>query len=117
MKFSTAKELNALKKVDDNTIEHIAKSLNNNFNKNLISEEVCEKAFNQLDTLISKSGNSKYSKRTGAPGNYSYEYGTPDAKRAANKIDVASQNLKKKTEASKKTTSVDGACKRQGWYD
>jgi len=101
MEFTTAKGLHALRKFDDNAVEHIAKSLNTKFNKGVISEESCEKAFNQLDTLISKSGNSKYTKRTGAPGNYSYEYGTPNAKRAANKKDVASQSLKEKTDEAK----------------
>lgn len=99
MEFTTVKELNALRKVDDNVIEHITKSLNTNFSKGLISEELCETSFNQLDTLISKAGVKKYFKREGSPGNYKYYYTEKEyrqAKSAGGKKEASDKEKEKK---------------------
>ena len=49
------------------------KTLNDNFNKGLITDEDLEKAFSQFDNVIEKSFH-KYLRRTGSPGHYKYIY-------------------------------------------
>lgn len=97
MKFTTVRELDALKKVDRSSIEIMRNTINKNFNGGRINEESCEKAFNELDNLIEKAGVTKYFKRTGAPGNYKYFYTEADYKAS-----------KKEEKDSKTTTDIDG---------
>jgi len=59
------------------------KTLNDNFNKGLITEDHLEKAFKQLDGIIEKSFH-KYLSRAGTPGHYKYVY-LEDQKKAGQK--------------------------------
>jgi len=56
MKYSTLKELRILENVTDSNVELIKSTLDSNLEKGLISEELHEKALEQLENLIEKAG-------------------------------------------------------------
>lgn len=99
MKFTTARELQALKKVNESTVNAITKSLNDNFMNGYLSEERVEKAFAELDNLIEKAG-KKYYKRTGTPGNYKYYYTKEQYDKEANVKPKTLEQLQAKIEGS-----------------
>jgi hypothetical protein len=83
-------------------INSITNKLNDNFNKGLISEDLCKSAFNELDELIK----AKYYKREGTPGNYKYYYTEEQYKKAKGEKqdkektnnDIKQKKLKEKIE-------------------
>lgn len=74
MQYTTLNELRLLEKINETNVSKITQTLNQNFEKGLISEELCENSFKELDSLIEKAGNHKYFKREGTVGNYKYYY-------------------------------------------
>lgn len=73
MKYTTLKELNTLRNITQDTVNKVTEELNKSFT-NGTSADTVEAAFKNLDILIEKSGNHKYFKREGSPGNYKYYY-------------------------------------------
>jgi len=58
---------------DETLFNKTLNTLNDNFKKGLITEELCVKAAVQLDEIM-KARNVKYYKREGSPSNYKYYY-------------------------------------------
>lgn len=77
MKYTTIKELQMLQSVNEQSINKCVDAINKGF-ANGVSEDTVEKALNQLEGIIRKSGNVKYFKRTGTAGNYKYYYSKED---------------------------------------
>ena len=82
MKYTTLNELRVLQNINETNVSKITQILNSKFEKGLISEELCENSFKELDNLIEKAGNHKYFKREGTPGNYKYYYTEAEYKQA-----------------------------------
>lgn len=98
MQYSTLNELRVLQNINKTNVSKITETLNQNFEKGLISEELCENSFKELDNLIEKAGNHKYFKREGSPGNYKYYYTEEEYRQAKGekKGDVKETKDKKK---------------------
>jgi hypothetical protein len=81
-----------------NQVDDMVNKLNDNFSKGLITEEICEKAFTQLDELIQKARVTKYFKREGSPGNYKYYYTEADYNKAKgdSKTEGSEERLKER---------------------
>lgn len=85
MQYTTLKELSVLSQITENNISKVTQILNSKFEKGLISEELCENSFKELDNLIEKAGVHKYFKREGSPGNYKYYYTEAEYREAKSK--------------------------------
>lgn len=98
MQYSTLKELRTLTQINEINVSKITQTLNQNFEKGLISEELCENSFKELDNLIEKAKITKYFKREGSPGNYKYyyteaEYKEAKGKKTGSKSDKGSESV------------------------
>jgi hypothetical protein len=71
---------NPIQKSEVNNFEIALETLNSNFNKGIITDEIYEKACSELDGLLEKAFQHKYIKREGTKGHYKYFYKEPKGK-------------------------------------
>lgn len=102
MQYTTLNELRVLQNITEDNVSKVTQILNSKFEKGLISEELHEKAMNQLDNLIEKAQGKKYIKRTGTPGNYKYEYSDVSGRGDKSKKDSRSKEIREADEREAK---------------